>query len=89
MLTEVRHETERPFLVATVILRFLSIFKKSQASSTFEALNPTFLSRYQRNVRPPVQMRQGPSTLYRVSTRNSGIPSSCEMKEQPAFKPLQ
>ena len=28
------------FLVATVIFGFLSIFKKSQASSPYEALNP-------------------------------------------------
>ena len=89
MLSEVRQETERPFLFATVILRFLSIFKKGLASSHFEALNPVCLSRYQRNVRPPVDMRRGPSALYRVSTRNSDIPSSCEMKQQPALKPLQ
>ena len=89
MLSEVRQETERPFLVAKVILRFLSIFKKTQASSPFEALNPTCLSRYQRNVRHPVQMRRGPSTFYSAFTGNSDIPSSCEMKEQPAFKPLQ
>ena len=38
-LLEVTRETEGPFLVATVILGFLSIFKKSQASSPFEALN--------------------------------------------------
>ena len=31
--------TKRPFLVGTVILGFKSIFKKSQASSPFEALN--------------------------------------------------
>ena len=39
MLLEVRLGTEGPFLVATVILRFLSIFKKGQALSPFEALN--------------------------------------------------
>ena len=33
-LLEVRPETEVPFLVATVILVLLSIFKKSQASSS-------------------------------------------------------
>ena len=47
-LLEVRWETKCPFLVSTEILGFLSIFKKSQASSTFEALNSTSLSRYQR-----------------------------------------
>ena len=40
------------FLVVTVILGFLSIFKKCQASSPFEALNSALLSRFQRDVRP-------------------------------------
>ena len=44
---EVRWETKGPFLVSTDILGFLSIFKKSQASSAFEALNSTSLSRCQ------------------------------------------
>ena len=47
MLLEVRWETTRPFLVFRKILGFLSIFKKSQASSAFEALNSTSLSRCQ------------------------------------------
>ena len=55
-LFEVRWEMEGGFLVAKVILGFLSIFKKSQATSPFEALNSTCLSRVQRDVRPPVQM---------------------------------
>ena len=38
-----RQETEVHFLVGTVILGFLSIFKKSQASSPYEALNSMFL----------------------------------------------
>ena len=53
-LFEVRWETEGAFLVATVIFGFLSIFKKSQATSPFEALNSACLSRDQRDVRPPV-----------------------------------
>ena len=59
-LLEVRRETKGPFLVATVILGFLSIFNKSQPSSPFEALNSACLSKFQRDVRPPVQMRRGP-----------------------------
>ena len=51
-LFEVSWETEGPILVATVILGFLSIFKKSQAMSPFEALNSTCLSRVHRDVRP-------------------------------------
>ena len=89
MLLEVRRETKRPFLVGTVILGFLSIFKKSQASSPFEALNSAHLSRGQRDVSSPVQMRQRPRAFYRISTGDSDIPSSCEWKDEAAFKPLQ
>ena len=46
-LLEVRWETKGPFLVSTEILEFLSIFKKSQASSAFEAMNFTSLSHCQ------------------------------------------
>ena len=88
-LLEVRQETECPFLVATLILVLLSIFNKSQASSPFEALDSVCLLRYQRYVRPPVQMRQVHMAFSRVSTGDSDIPSSCEMKDEPAFKPLQ
>ena len=89
MLLEERWETQGTFLVATVILGFPSIFKKSQTSSPFEALNSTCLSRCQRDVRPPVQMRRGPSAFSRVFTGDSHIRSSCEMKDTPAFKSLQ
>ena len=51
-----RHETEGHFLVGRVILGFLTIFKRSQASSTFEALNSACLSRCHRDVRPIVEM---------------------------------
>ena len=53
-------ETEFHFLVGTLILGFLSIFKKSQASSPFEALNSMCLSRCQRDVILAVQMRWRP-----------------------------
>ena len=89
MLLEVRQETEVHFLVGKVILRFLSIFKKSQASSRYEALNFVHLSRGQRDVRPPVQMNRTPMGFSRVSTGDSDMPSSCEMKDDPEFKPLQ
>ena len=84
-----RQETEVHFLVGTVILGFLSIFKKSQASSPYEALNFVCLSRGQRDVRRPVQMRGPPTAFSRVSTGDSDRPSSCEMKDEPEFKPLQ
>ena len=89
MLLEVRQEIEGPFLVYTVILGFLSIFNKSQASPSFEAKNSACLSRCQRNMRPPVQMRWGHRPLSRVSAEDSDIPSSCEMKDESAFKALQ
>ena len=42
-----------------------------------------------RDVKPPVQMRQGTRVFSRVSKEYTDIPSSCEMKDEPAFKPLQ
>ena len=89
MLLEVRQETEVHFLVDSVILGFLLIFKKSQASSSYEALNSVCLSRFQRDVTPPVQMRQKPMAFSRVSTGDSDKPSSCEMKDKPELTPLQ
>ena len=64
-------------------------FQKSKASSPFEALNSLCLSRCQRDVIPPVQTRRRPTDFSRVSTGDSDIPSSCEMKHEPKFKPLQ
>ena len=80
-LLEVRRDTECSFPVDTGILGFLLIFKKSQATSPFEALNSICLSRCQREVRPPVQMRRGTRAFSRVSTGDSDIPSSWEMKD--------
>ena len=88
MLLEVRQEIEFHFLVDTVILGFLSIFKMSQASSPYEALNSVFISRGQRDLRPPVQMRQTPTAFCMVSKGHSDMPSSCKMKDEPEFKPL-
>ena len=75
-------------LVGTVILVFLSIFTKSQASSAFQALNSAHLSKCQSDVRPSVQKRLRTMAFSRVSTGDSDIPSSCEMKDEPAFKAL-
>ena len=88
MLLEVRQDTNAHFLVGTVILGFLSIFKKSQASSPFEALNSVCLSRYQSDVIPPILMRRRTMAFSRVSTGDSDIPSSCEMQHEPEFKPV-
>ena len=89
MLLEVRQETEVHFLVGTVILGFLSIFKKSETSSPYEALNSMCFSRGQRDLRPPFEMRQTPTSFSKVCTGDSDMPSSCEMKDEPEFKPMQ
>ena len=83
-----REETEIHFLFGTVILGLLSIFKKSQASSPYEALNSMCLSRIQRDVRPLVQMRLKLMAFSMVSTGDSDLPSSCEMKDEPEFTPV-
>ena len=88
-LLEVSREAKRPLLFGTVILVFLSIFTKSQASSPFEAFNSVQLSKSQMDVRPSVQKRLRTMALSRVSTGDSDIPLSCEMKDEPAFKALQ
>ena len=88
-LLKLRRETQGPFLVATVILGFLSIFKNSHSSLPFEALNSACLSSCQRDMRTPVQMRRGPRAFSSMSTGDSDILSSCEIKDEPAFKPLQ
>ena len=75
-----RQETEVHFLVGTVILGFLSIFKKSQTWSSYETLN---------SVRPPIQIRLTLTAFSMVFTGHSEMPSSCEMKDEPEFKPLQ
>ena len=80
---------KRPLLVGTVILVFLSIFTKSQASSSFEALNSVHLLKSQMDVRPSVQKRLRTMTFSRVSTGESNIRSSCEMNDEPEFKTLQ
>ena len=69
--------------------RFLSIVKKRKASSPFEALNSVCLSRCQSDMILPVQMRRRPRAFSRDSTGDSDIPSSCDMKHEPKFKPLQ
>ena len=56
-LLEMRRETEGHSLVGTVIFGFLTLFKKGQASSTFEALNSVCLSSCQTDVRPLFEMR--------------------------------
>ena len=70
-----RRETEGHFLVGIVIFGFLTIYKKGQASSTFEALNSACHSSFQKDVRPPVEMRGrlGLSVGYLQGFRNPFI----------------
>ena len=89
MHLEVNQETKVHFLVGTVILGFLSILKKSKASSPIEALNTVCLSRCQSDMIPPVQMRRTPTAFSRVSTGDLDIPSSFDIKHEDKFKPLQ
>ena len=84
-----RREVKLPLLVGTVILVFLSIFPKIQASSPFESMNTAHHSMCQKYMRPSVQKRWRTMAFSRVSTGDSDIPSSCEMKNEPAFKALQ
>ena len=89
MLLEVRSETEGHFIVGKVILGFLTVFKMSQASSTFEALNSASFLRCHRDVRPLVKMRWRPRAFCRFSAGDSDILSSGDMNDGPAFKRLQ
>ena len=52
-------------------------------------MNSACLSGCQRDGRPSVQKRRGTTAFSRVSTGDSHIPASCDMKDEPAFKPLQ
>ena len=85
MLLEVRCGNKGHFLVGTVILGLLTIFKNCQALSTFEALEFASLSGCQRDVSPLVHMRWRPRAFCRVSKGASDILSSCDMKDEPAF----
>ena len=84
-----RLETEFHFLFGTVMLGLLSIYKKSQASLPYEAFNSVCLSRGHRDVRSPVQKTLTPTAFSRLSTRDSDMSSSFEMKDEPEFMPLQ
>ena len=84
-LLEVKCEFRSLFLFDTVILGFLSILKNCQASSTFEAVKSSWLSRCQNHVRPLFDMKWRPRAFCRVSTGNSDILSSCDMNDEHAW----
>ena len=85
MLLEMQSDTEDNFLFDTVILGFLTIFKNCEASSTFEAVNSTWLSSCQRDMRPLFEMRWRPRAFCRVSTGDSDILSCCDMNDGHAL----
>ena len=66
-----RPEAKRPLLIVRVILVFLSVFTKSQASSPFEAMNSAHLSMCQKDVSPSVQKRWRTMAFSSVSTGDS------------------
>ena len=72
------------FVFDTVILGFPTILKNCQASSAFEAVNSSWLSSCQSDVRPLFEMRWRPRTFCRVSTGVSDILSYCDMNDEHA-----
>ena len=83
-LLEFKWEFRSLFLFDTVILGFLTILKNCQASSKFEAVNSTWLSRCQRHVRPIFEMKWRPRAFTSVSTGDSDILSSFDMNDEHA-----
>ena len=57
--------------------------------SPFEAVNSAHLSKFQRDVRPSVQKMLRTMAFSRVYIGDSDIPTSCVLKDEPAFKALQ
>ena len=64
-------------------------FQEESRLGTFRSIELRGPLEMSRDMRPPVQMRLGPSAFSRDCTENSDIPLSCEMKDEPAFKPLK
>ena len=73
MLPKVRSETEGHLLIDTVILKFLTIFRNCQASSTFEAVYSACLSRCQKDLRPLFEMKWRPRAFCRVFRGDSDV----------------
>ena len=64
-------------------------FQEESSIVTFSSIELCVPLEVSRDMRPPVQVTWGPRAFSRVSTGDSDIPSSCEMKYKPSFKPLQ
>ena len=68
---------------------FPSNFEEESSLVSFSSLELHEPLDVSRDVMPPFQMRQGIRDSSRISTQDLDIPSSCQMKDDPAFKPLQ
>ena len=64
-------------------------FQEESGLVTFRTIELRGSLEVSRVVRHPLQMRRGTRVFSRVSKQDSDIPSSCEMKDEPACKPLQ
>ena len=67
-----------------MILGYLTILKKCQALSKFEAVNSTWLSSCQRHVRTIFEMKWRPTDFSRVSAGDADILSSFDMNDEHA-----
>ena len=64
-------------------------FQEVSGLGTFLSTEPRGPLEVSRDVRPTVQIRLGTRAFCRDCTEYSDIPLYCEMKDEPAFKPLQ
>ena len=64
-------------------------FQEESSLFSFRSLELHRPLEVSRDMRPPVQMRRGTRVSSRIFTQDSDIPSSCDMKHEPKFKPLQ
>ena len=64
-------------------------FQKESDIVTFWSIEFRVPLQVSKDVIHPVQMRRRLTAFSRLSTRDSDIPSSCEMKDEHEFKPLQ
>ena len=84
-----RQETKAHFLVGTVILGFLSFSKRVRHRHLLKPWIPCASGGIKVMWFPLSRLRHRTTAFSRVSTGDPDIPSSCEMKHEPEFKPLQ
>ena len=64
-------------------------FQEESGLGTFCSIEHRGHLEVSRYLRPPVQIRLGTTAFSRECAEDSDNPLSCEMKDEPAFKPLQ